>query len=46
VFNATPPKSLAANISSAETVKLVVTDGGDNIEFDHGDWADPMIDCA
>jgi len=46
VFNATPPKSLAANISGAETVKLVVTDGGDNIEFDHGDWADPMIDCA
>jgi alpha-galactosidase len=46
VFNTTPAMPLAANIAGADTVKLVVTDGGDNIEFDHGDWADPTIDCA
>jgi hypothetical protein len=46
VFNATPAKSLTANISGAQTLKLVVTNGGDNIEFDHGDWADATIDCV
>jgi alpha-galactosidase len=46
MFTATPAKSLAANVSGADTVKLVLTDGGDNIEFDHGDWAEPTIDCA
>jgi alpha-galactosidase len=46
VLNATPAKSLTANISGANVVKLVVTDGGDNIEFDHADWAEPTIDCS
>jgi alpha-galactosidase len=46
VFAATPAKSLVADVSGAEVVKLAVTDGGDDIEFDHGDWADPTIDCT
>jgi len=36
-----PPKSLSADLSHADTLKLVVQDGGDNIEFDHGDWGRP-----
>lgn len=46
MLNGTPAKSMVANVSGAETVKLVVTNGGDNIEFDHGDWADATIDCT
>jgi alpha-galactosidase len=41
-----PAKSLSADLSHADTLKLVVQDGGDGIEFDHGDWAEPTIDCA
>jgi alpha-galactosidase len=42
----TPTKSLSADLSHADILKLVVTDGDDNIEFDHADWADPTIECA
>jgi alpha-galactosidase len=42
----TSAKSLSANVADAEVLKLVVTDRGDGIEFDHGDWADPTIECA
>jgi alpha-galactosidase len=42
----TPTKSLTADLSHADTVKLVVTDGGDGIEYDHADWVDPTLDCA
>ena len=41
----TPTKTLAANLSGADTLKLVVTDGGDGIEYDHADWAEPVIEC-
>jgi alpha-galactosidase len=42
----TPTKSLSADLFHADTVRLVVTDGGDGIEYDHGDWADPVITCS
>jgi alpha-galactosidase len=41
-----PAKPMSANLSHADTLKLVVQDGGDGIEFDHGDWAEPTIDCG
>ncbi|SHT78052.1 alpha galactosidase [Mycobacteroides abscessus subsp. abscessus] len=41
-----PTKVLSAGIAGADTLKLVVTDGGDNIEFDHADWADAAVDCG
>jgi len=40
-----PAQPLSADVSGAEVVRLVVTDGGDGINSDHGDWADLRIDC-
>lgn len=40
------PKPLQVNIAGAQYAKLVVTDGGDNVEFDHGDWANPVVECS
>jgi hypothetical protein len=33
-------------IPAAGTLRLVVTDGGDNIYWDHADWADARIECT
>ncbi|GGJ07598.1 alpha-galactosidase [Streptomyces brasiliensis] len=43
--NAMPPQPLTANVTGAEVVRLVVTDGGDGIDSDHADWADARIGC-
>jgi alpha-galactosidase len=42
----TPTRSLSADLSHADSVKLVVTDGGDGIEYDHADWANPVLTCS
>lgn len=34
---------LEANITGAEKLYLVVTNGGDNFNYDHADWADPVL---
>ncbi|MFF0483248.1 NPCBM/NEW2 domain-containing protein [Streptomyces sp. NPDC004435] len=44
--NADPAQPLTADVSDAETVRLVVTDGGDGAANDHADWADLKITCA
>ncbi|SED90961.1 NPCBM/NEW2 domain-containing protein [Streptomyces sp. Ag109_O5-10] len=36
---------LTADVTGAEVVRLVVTDGGDGITSDHGDWANARITC-
>ncbi|PHN02721.1 NPCBM/NEW2 domain-containing protein [Flavilitoribacter nigricans] len=36
-------KELAADITGAEKLYLVVTDAGDNFNYDHGDWINPTI---
>ncbi len=36
---ATATKSLAINVAGKSTLRLVVTTGGDNFNFDHSDWA-------
>lgn len=43
--NAMAAQPLTADISGAEVVRLVVTDGGDGVDSDHADWADPRITC-
>jgi alpha-galactosidase len=40
-----PAKALTADVTGASFVRLVVTDGGDGINFDHSDWADASISC-
>ncbi|MET7934910.1 NPCBM/NEW2 domain-containing protein [Streptomyces sp. NPDC005322] len=44
--NADPAKTITAAIAGATTVRLVVTDGGDGVTSDHGDWADAAFTCA
>lgn len=34
---------LSADITGAEKLYLVVTDAGDNFNYDHGDWINPSI---
>lgn len=36
-------KNLTADISGANKLYLVVTDGGDNYNYDHGNWINPTI---
>ncbi|MGA5037498.1 NPCBM/NEW2 domain-containing protein [Streptomyces capoamus] len=43
--NAMPARALTADITGAQVVRLVVTDGGDGIDSDHADWADARLDC-
>jgi alpha-galactosidase len=44
--NADPAKRLQADLGDATFLRLVVTDGGDGKNSDHGDWADPRLTCA
>jgi hypothetical protein len=43
---ASATKSLSAGVAGADTLKLVVTNGGDNIDYDHADWANAGVTCA
>ncbi|WP_442817823.1 NPCBM/NEW2 domain-containing protein [Streptomyces sp. NBC_01591] len=43
--NAMPAQPLTAEVSGAQMVRLVVTDGGDGSDSDHADWADLRITC-
>ncbi|MDE2127906.1 MAG: NPCBM/NEW2 domain-containing protein [Armatimonadetes bacterium] len=38
-----PPVLVSANLNGAKTMQLVVTDGGDGIDFDHADWAGAVL---
>ncbi|MEU6285719.1 NPCBM/NEW2 domain-containing protein [Streptomyces sp. NPDC047028] len=38
-------QQIAADISGAQSVQLVVTDGGDGPDYDHADWAQPTFSC-
>jgi hypothetical protein len=39
-------KNVAVDISGKQTLRLVVTSGGDNIDYDHADWAGARVKCA
>ncbi|MCN9240342.1 NPCBM/NEW2 domain-containing protein [Streptomyces sp. RY43-2] len=43
--NAMPAQQLTADVTGAQVVHLVVTDGGDGIDSDHADWADAKLTC-
>ena len=36
-------KTVAVNVTGNTQLRLVVTDGGDGNDYDHGDWADAKI---
>jgi alpha-galactosidase len=38
-------KQLSGSLANAEQLRLVVTNGGDDINSDHADWAAPTITC-
>jgi alpha-galactosidase len=40
------PKPLQADVTGAQQVQLVVTDGGDGNDSDHADWADAKVTCS
>jgi len=41
-----PTVTLNADVTGKTSLQLVVTNGGDNINYDHGDWADAKLTCA
>ncbi|MFJ2705787.1 NPCBM/NEW2 domain-containing protein [Streptomyces sp. NPDC087428] len=43
--NAMPAQPVSADVSGAQVVRLVVTDGGDGDDSDHADWGDLRIIC-
>jgi alpha-galactosidase len=46
VTNAMGGRPLHADLTGAQIVQLVVTDGGDGNDSDHADWADAAITCS
>lgn len=42
---AMPAQPVSADVSGAQVVRLVVTDGGDGDDSDHADWGDLSITC-
>ncbi|MFI2760770.1 NPCBM/NEW2 domain-containing protein [Streptomyces echinatus] len=43
--NAMPAEPVTADVTGAQVVRLVVTDGGDGVDSDHADWADARLSC-
>ncbi|WP_329372304.1 NPCBM/NEW2 domain-containing protein [Streptomyces sp. NBC_00669] len=44
--NSDGPKPLSAEVTGAQQVQLIVTDGGDGNDSDHADWADAQVTCS
>jgi alpha-galactosidase len=44
--NAMPATHLEASVAGATFLRLVLTDGGDGKNSDHGDWANARVTCA
>jgi alpha-galactosidase len=40
------PQRLSVDVTGRSTLRLTVGNGGDNINFDHADWADAQLTCA
>ncbi|MFD0313449.1 NPCBM/NEW2 domain-containing protein [Streptomyces flavalbus] len=43
--NAMPAQPLTADVTGAQVVRLVTTDGGDGVDYDHADWAEARVTC-
>ncbi|WP_040381849.1 NPCBM/NEW2 domain-containing protein, partial [Deinococcus aquatilis] len=39
-------KAISVNVSGVQNLRLVVTDAGDGLTYDHADWASPMLSCS
>ena len=39
-------KSISLDLTGKSELRLVVTNGGDTISYDHADWANPQIACT
>ncbi|WP_435865700.1 NPCBM/NEW2 domain-containing protein [Streptomyces xanthochromogenes] len=38
-------KTIGADVSGANELRLVVADAGDGVDYDHADWLDPQLTC-
>ncbi|MYW70502.1 alpha-galactosidase [Streptomyces sp. SID8379] len=43
--NSDAAHAISADVTGAQVVRLVVTDGGDGVDSDHADWADAALNC-
>ena len=43
---ASATQSVNVNVTGADELQLRVTNGGDNIDYDHADWANAFVDCT
>jgi len=43
---ATATKSVSVDLTGKTSLGLVITNGGDNVDYDHGDWADAKVTCG
>ena len=41
---ATTTKTVDLDTTGKSALRLVITNGGDNMDYDHGDWAGPAAD--
>ena len=41
-----PTQTVDVDVTDKTQLLLQITDGGDNINFDHGDWADAFVTCS
>ena len=41
-----PSAAVSLDVTGKTALQLVVTNGGDNIDFDHADWADASLTCG
>ena len=39
-------KAVSVDVTGVKQLKLVVTDAGDGIDYDHADWANPNVNCT
>ncbi|WP_019009265.1 NPCBM/NEW2 domain-containing protein [Deinococcus aquatilis] len=39
-------KPVSVNIAGVQNLRLVVTDNGDGISYDHADWVNPVVACS
>jgi hypothetical protein len=42
---ASQTKSISLDVTGRKNLRLFVTNGGDNIDFDHADWAAARLEC-
>lgn len=46
VTGADAARPVSVDVTGKQELRLVVTNGGDNIDYDHADWADAKVECA